>query len=99
MKYLVDIFDSHGDWIGYFALEADNDELASDIVNNIVCSVTQNKEHPYDDDINIFTDDPENGKILLHVIEQFGDHVDRKENIEIMDGLTFAIDFRKRGEI
>ena len=99
MKYLVDIYDSHEEWIGYFELEADNDELASDIVNNIVCSVTQNEEHPSDDDLNIFTDDPEDGKILLHTIKQFADTVDREENIKFMDGLTFEIDFRKRGEI
>ena len=86
--YTVLVTDGDGELVNTFEIDAPCRERAEEIVNNIVCKLTTKGSY---NDIAVYTDDPEDGKILLCNLTRVGKVKNKDKNIEIMDGLTFTL--------
>lgn len=86
--YTVLVNDEHDELVNTFEIEAPNRERAEEIVNNIVCRLTTKGSY---NNIEVYTDDPEDGLLLLCTLTEVGKVKDKDKNIEIMDGLTFDL--------
>lgn len=86
--YTVLVTDENGDPYDSFEIEAPSRERAEEIVNNIVCELTTNGAF---NDIKVYTDDPEDGMLLLTTLSQIGAAEFKEDNISFMDGLTFEL--------
>lgn len=86
--YTVLVFERGNKLVNTFEIDAPCRERAEEIVNNIVCELTTKGSY---NNIAVYTDDPEDGKILLCNLTKVGKVKDKDKNIEIMDGLTFEL--------
>lgn len=87
--YCVDVIDENDDCYECFRIMAKNYGEAEEIVNNITCELTTNGAF---NDIEVYTDDPEQGKILLTTMSQIGDAEFEEDNLNFMDGLRFELE-------